>query len=444
MNEIARKLTEEVKLKMAAIAAETGYKSLVEATKAATETGSFEVVISTADFDRQGESVSQAGWDLANYKENPVVLWGHDYYSLPIGICDSISVEGGRLIAKGRFAPAEANPFAQQVRKLYDLKIVRATSVGFIALEQNGSVITKAELLEFSFVPVPANPYALSLGQVAKAGLDLAMLATKGLKLETKAEGDACTMDDGEEGTYDAEGICKPKGKAMGDDCEMDDGGAGTMQDDGNGGMVCKPKAAPEPEKHFCAVCAKDVPKDSRCLGRFIIDPGAAPNHLEDCKTDEQRENWKKTPDIFGKKFLSATKDAQAIGAVLAELSNIVADAIVRASKLILDIIQSEYAQSVAGKAAIAKVIAEQKHLEAIKTAIGEFGQKLGLPEPEEHRDGDAAKERSEAAGDFANVMKGLDDFNMMRKLLQSVATASSAALSGMKQVERERKAAKK
>jgi hypothetical protein len=91
-------------------------------------------------------------------------------------------------VAKGRFAPADANPFAQQVRKLYDLKILRTTSVGFIVKETEGNRITKSELLEFSFVPVPANPYALSMRQVSEMAIDTAMLCAKGIDLKVKEE----------------------------------------------------------------------------------------------------------------------------------------------------------------------------------------------------------------------------------------------------------------
>jgi HK97 family phage prohead protease len=184
------------------------------------DSGRFEVIISTADQDRQGEIVSQEGWDLNHYKNNPVVLWGHNYTGLPIGVTDSIEVKDGKLVAKGRFAPESANPFAQQVRRLYDAKILRTTSVGFIAKEMEGNTITKAELLEFSFVPVPANPMALSL--MKDASFDSGALVQKGLVLEVKAKEQA------------------------GDVCQLDDGGEGVLEEDGEGNLVCRPK--PEPE----------------------------------------------------------------------------------------------------------------------------------------------------------------------------------------------------
>ncbi len=196
-----QKINNEILEKVSLAFATKEFKDAIEKTKAATDSGTFEVIISTADEDRQGEVIDQNGWDFTNYKNNPVVLWGHNYYELPIGVTDEIFTnDKGQTIAKGRFAPEEANPFAQQVRRLYDAKIVKTTSVGFIAREMEGNVITKAELLEFSFVPVPANPMALSLAK--ELNLNASELMTKGLfvKAETQ-EGDPCTTDDGKEGT---------------------------------------------------------------------------------------------------------------------------------------------------------------------------------------------------------------------------------------------------
>ncbi len=211
------KISTEISEKLFAYLETPETKEFIEKMKDAGEdSGTFEVVISTADQDRQGEIVSQEGWDLGHYKNNPVVLWGHNYTGLPIGVTDSIEIKDGKLVAKGRFAPESANPFAQQVRRLYDAKILRTTSVGFIAKEMEGNTITKAELLEFSFVPVPANPMALSL--MKTASFDSAELIQKGLVVEEKAKEQA------------------------GDVCQLEDGTDGVLEDDGNGNFVCKPK----------------------------------------------------------------------------------------------------------------------------------------------------------------------------------------------------------
>lgn len=211
------KISTEISEKLFAYLETPETKEFLEKMKASNEdSGTFEVIISTADKDRQGEIVNQEGWDLTHYKNNPVVLWGHNYTGLPIGVTDSIELKDGKLVAKGRFAPESANPFAQQVRRLYDAKILRTTSVGFIAKEMEGNMVTKAELLEFSFVPVPANPMALSL--MKTASFDSVDLIQKGLIVEEKAKEQA------------------------GDVCQLEDGTDGVLENDGNGNLVCKPK----------------------------------------------------------------------------------------------------------------------------------------------------------------------------------------------------------
>lgn len=161
----------------------TAVKDFISKVKDAGEedTGTFKVIISTEDVDRHGETILLAGWDLSFFEKNPVVLWAHDYSDLPLGTADKVYKEDKNLVAEGRFAPASANPKAQQVRKLYDGGFLNATSIGCRVLEQDGDVIKRAELLEFSFVPVPANPHALRLNEM---GMDVKELVTKGLMLD--------------------------------------------------------------------------------------------------------------------------------------------------------------------------------------------------------------------------------------------------------------------
>lgn len=401
MNETLRKLSEEVKAKIAEVMAGADFKALVENTKAATDSGSFEVIISTADIDRQGESVSQSGWELDNYLKNPIVLWGHDYYSLPIGICTSINIVNGQLVARGQFAPEEANPFAQQVRRLYDLKIVRATSVGFIAKETDNKTITKAELLEFSFVPVPANPFALSLAKAQEMKLDLAMLATKGLKLELKEE---------------------EKPKAMGDECEMDDGEMGTMQDDGNGGMACMPKKSIEKSP----ACRQSDETKDECVSRKIPEIMNEDSNVSQDQAIAIAESVCSTA-CESKGITAEQKSVQQIGAILAEMNNIVLDAIIRASKLILNIFQTEFEQSVAGKAEVAELVKTDKSIQTIKTAIADLEKTLGIGEGEEPADGGTLKSRSEDGQ--AVPLKELNQFLEARELVASVHRATQESL---------------
>lgn len=195
------KLTPEVADDIRARVKSLADTQLEKIRKAKDTNGTFDVIISTEDLDRSGEVVKQSGWELGNYKNNPIVLWGHDYYSLPIGVCtETYQTEYHgvpALGAKGVFYPAEINPFAQQVRALYEYGIKNGfgagctTSVGFIPKEfdnENGRIITRAELLEFSFVPVPANQgvgpaegRALTFTEARELGLDVEALRVKGL-----------------------------------------------------------------------------------------------------------------------------------------------------------------------------------------------------------------------------------------------------------------------
>lgn len=140
----------------------------VQISEATAENGEFEVIATTQDVDRHGEVIRIDGWEMENYMKNPIILFGHDYWNMDciVGRATEIRFEGGKMIVKGVFASGEANPKAQQLRKLYEEGIVKTVSVGFIPRqrdEQDRDVITKAELLEISFVPVPANPEALSV-----------------------------------------------------------------------------------------------------------------------------------------------------------------------------------------------------------------------------------------------------------------------------------------
>jgi HK97 family phage prohead protease len=131
------------------------------------------VLVSTDDVDRMGDIVEPDGVDLSNYRKNPVVLWAHDHYAPPIGSSMWIRRQEHGLLAKIRWASTE---FAQQIKLLYDEGHLRAWSIGFLVKEwepivakdkdgqerTTGYRYTKSELLEYSAVPVPANPEALS------------------------------------------------------------------------------------------------------------------------------------------------------------------------------------------------------------------------------------------------------------------------------------------
>lgn len=127
--------------------------------------------------DRAGDVIKAEGWELGNYKQNPVVLWAHRHDLLPIGKSVDIWVENGALFATIEFAQTE---FAQQIQKLFEGGFLRGVSVGFRALKiaqrggsaQRGTVYERQELLEISAAPVPMHPNALATDQAASKSND--------------------------------------------------------------------------------------------------------------------------------------------------------------------------------------------------------------------------------------------------------------------------------
>lgn len=137
--------------------------------------GTASIVISTIDVDREQDVLVPEGAVLNNYLKNPVVLWGHDHRSVPIGTCTSLEVVAGKgLRAVWRWL--ENDPLASRVQNAFEQGIVRAASVGFMPLtyqpnEHGGYNFSSWELLEFSLVSIPANPAAVRT--LKRLGLDV-------------------------------------------------------------------------------------------------------------------------------------------------------------------------------------------------------------------------------------------------------------------------------
>jgi HK97 family phage prohead protease len=140
--------------------------------------------LSTEDVDRDQDVVKQTGWDLDNYKMNPLVMWQHDTDSFPIGKCVDIAVIDGKLKGTVEFIDQSVPCAGEKSECIYQLcktGFLSAVSVGFQAREwefsddlenrPNGIDILKADLYEFSIVNVPANPYALIEEQTETANL---------------------------------------------------------------------------------------------------------------------------------------------------------------------------------------------------------------------------------------------------------------------------------
>lgn len=120
---------------------------------------------STEDVARDGFSVAHDGWELTNFKRNPVMLWAHDYFGNhpPIGKVDAkIDKEAKALKALVTFDLDDE--FAASIYRKYKGGFLNAVSVGFsiIEFDEENRRSVKQELLELSGVPVPADPKALA------------------------------------------------------------------------------------------------------------------------------------------------------------------------------------------------------------------------------------------------------------------------------------------
>ena len=151
--------------------------------------GTLTAYVSTNTRDRMNEVLDPQGIDVSNFRKNPVVLWAHDYTAPPIGKAIWIKRDGDGILSKVKFANTE---FAQEIFQLYKEGFLKAFSVGFMPREtvdgdgekEPRRTFKKWELLEYSAVPVPANPEALALAiqkgvlktDSIKQGLEKALL----------------------------------------------------------------------------------------------------------------------------------------------------------------------------------------------------------------------------------------------------------------------------
>lgn len=156
------------------------------------------VTITTGMRDRHGDILEPGGAQIAAYLKNPVVLWAHEYKSLPVGRCVSLVRDGTTLKADILFAPTD---FAEEVRMLYAKGFLRAWSVGFLPLEWDvienadgkfgGYHVRSWELIELSAVPVPANADALT--DALRKGLVRQPALVSSLRTAVTSEADAAS-----------------------------------------------------------------------------------------------------------------------------------------------------------------------------------------------------------------------------------------------------------
>lgn len=138
--------------------------------------------ISTIAVDRDGEVLMPSGLNSKDFEKNPVVFFGHNYYTLPVGKCTAIKRTDDAIIAKTVFAerpenhPADQEWLPDTLLSLYKQGVLKGFSVGFSPVESRPAsdkdvekfgvgvrrVFTKWRLLEYSVAPLPANQEAVA------------------------------------------------------------------------------------------------------------------------------------------------------------------------------------------------------------------------------------------------------------------------------------------
>lgn len=130
--------------------------------------------------DRYGDVVLAKGAKFDNYKKNPIVLLFHDYSKLPVGNIIKVWTDKENKCVKGLVLffnnEIDDTGMSETAFKFASNGAMKAGSIGFMPIKgcrpdekqveeydmpSYGYLWEEWELLEFSLVPVPANPNAL-------------------------------------------------------------------------------------------------------------------------------------------------------------------------------------------------------------------------------------------------------------------------------------------
>ena len=149
------------------------------------------MVIAANETSRNGDDLNLRGISFKNYRKNPVVLWAHDsYQGIPIAKTVKIGHDDqGRIEADFEFNSEDE--FAARVENAWNGGFIRAASIRFMPTKvvevrnEDGEVerfrVDKSDLLEWSLVPVPADPDSV---RAAARALNLPEEIFRGLEPE--------------------------------------------------------------------------------------------------------------------------------------------------------------------------------------------------------------------------------------------------------------------
>lgn len=142
------------------------------------------VQISDSLPDRSNDTVQPDGVITDNFMKNPVVLFAHNYTDLPIAKCIALKSTDTGILATVEFPEEGLYDKADTIFQMYKQGFLNAWSIGFMPKDyepnDNGGYNFKSwELFEFSSVPVPDNPRALTV--MRSKGINVDVVLEKGV-----------------------------------------------------------------------------------------------------------------------------------------------------------------------------------------------------------------------------------------------------------------------
>jgi len=139
--------------------------------------------ITTSDLDRDNDVIDPKGMDDSEYEQTKTVLFNHNSF-YPIGKSGWRKKKEEGVLAKSYFSKT---PFANDVYTWHKEGVINAWSVSFMPLLKNGRIAEDAieydekknlrkflkwKLLEYSSVPIPANPQAIDMAKSMTKSLE--------------------------------------------------------------------------------------------------------------------------------------------------------------------------------------------------------------------------------------------------------------------------------
>jgi len=179
------------------------------------DNGKMRIIASDETIDRSGESIPFESWDLANFSKSPRLLIDHDY-SVKSIVGKAEGIELNKELRALTFEPIfhDITQAAKDTKEMVEQGFLDTVSVGFLRNQDEKGAVTN-ELMEVSFVAVPANANARILAVKDITGDEEKAVKEFIGKKEEKAEGDVCTMEDGSEGVMgmneEGEMVCMMK-----------------------------------------------------------------------------------------------------------------------------------------------------------------------------------------------------------------------------------------